>query len=118
MLFFFFFSSRRRHTRWPRDWSSDVCSSDLVAAGAPIEVEHEQALRPHQPLAEQLLDVHRAGLMERIVVERALPPERFLVQAAPDVGEALDQRMEHVLPDPYELDVVDRRARGRAGCAE
>src|SRR5207253_8067161 len=27
----FFFSSRRRHTRWPRDWSSDVCSSDLIA---------------------------------------------------------------------------------------
>src|SRR5690625_8051704 len=27
----FFFSSRRRHTRWPRDWSSDVCSSDLGA---------------------------------------------------------------------------------------
>src|SRR5690625_1930250 len=25
----FFFSSRRRHTRWPRHWSSDVCSSDL-----------------------------------------------------------------------------------------
>src|SRR5207253_2943084 len=29
-IFFFFFSSRRRHTRWPRDWSSDVCSSDLI----------------------------------------------------------------------------------------
>src|SRR5215510_11991977 len=28
----FFFSSRRRHTRWPRDWSSDVCSSDLAMA--------------------------------------------------------------------------------------
>src|SRR5439155_17293287 len=28
----FFFSSRRRHTRWPRDWSSDVCSSDLPRA--------------------------------------------------------------------------------------
>src|SRR5690349_22990247 len=28
--FFFFFSSRRRHTRSLRDWSSDVCSSDLV----------------------------------------------------------------------------------------
>src|SRR5439155_6105123 len=28
--FIFFFSSRRRHTRWPRDWSSDVCSSDLA----------------------------------------------------------------------------------------
>src|SRR5690625_2686964 len=32
MLCVFFFSSRRRHTRWPRDWSSDVCSSDLVSA--------------------------------------------------------------------------------------
>src|SRR5207253_5650904 len=37
----FFFSSRRRHTRWPRDWSSDVCSSDLgmslalTGGGAP-----------------------------------------------------------------------------------
>src|SRR3712207_8074067 len=29
--FFFFFSSRRRHTRYWRDWSSDVCSSDLCA---------------------------------------------------------------------------------------
>src|SRR6266511_6369366 len=28
----FFFSSRRRHTRFSRDWSSDVCSSDLLAA--------------------------------------------------------------------------------------
>src|SRR3712207_7426920 len=28
--FFFFFSSRRRHTRYWRDWSSDVCSSDLA----------------------------------------------------------------------------------------
>src|SRR6267143_120237 len=30
---FFFFSSRRRHTRWNCDWSSDVCSSDLIAVG-------------------------------------------------------------------------------------
>src|SRR2546426_6828299 len=29
---FFFFSSRRRHTRLQGDWSSDVCSSDLVGA--------------------------------------------------------------------------------------
>src|SRR5205085_4587526 len=29
---FFFFSSRRRHTRFDCDWSSDVCSSDLLAA--------------------------------------------------------------------------------------
>src|SRR5256884_4285422 len=31
MFLFFFFSSRRRHTRCSRDWSSDVCSSDLLA---------------------------------------------------------------------------------------
>src|SRR5205809_3505261 len=30
----FFFSSRRRHTRCSRDWSSDVCSSDLSAGGS------------------------------------------------------------------------------------
>src|SRR5690606_40085309 len=28
---FFFFPSRRRHTRFSRDWSSDVCSSDLLS---------------------------------------------------------------------------------------
>src|SRR5699024_11855325 len=32
--FLFFFSSRRRHTRSKRDWSSDVCSSDLAPAAA------------------------------------------------------------------------------------
>src|SRR5699024_7838654 len=34
ILFFFFFSSRRRHTRSKRDWSSDVCSSDLTIMSA------------------------------------------------------------------------------------
>src|SRR5690606_40258542 len=29
VILLFFFSSRRRHTRFSRDWSSDVCSSDL-----------------------------------------------------------------------------------------
>src|SRR3712207_8758521 len=32
MVYCFFFSSRRRHTRYWRDWSSDVCSSDLCEA--------------------------------------------------------------------------------------
>src|SRR5690554_8014957 len=32
-MLFFFFSSRRRHTRCGRDWSSDVCSSDLATQG-------------------------------------------------------------------------------------
>src|SRR5690625_69102 len=36
---FFFFSSRRRHTRWPRDWSSDVCSSDLQQRDAVADTD-------------------------------------------------------------------------------
>src|SRR3712207_7094260 len=40
MIFvFFFFSSRRRHTRYWRDWSSDVCSSDLFA----LDLQHKDA---------------------------------------------------------------------------
>src|SRR5690606_40539256 len=35
VVVFFFFSSRRRHTRFSRDWSSDVCSSDLVMLWRP-----------------------------------------------------------------------------------
>src|SRR5690625_1448772 len=38
----FFFSSRRRHTRWPRDWSSDVCSSDLPLAKATLNYGKEK----------------------------------------------------------------------------
>src|SRR2546421_3200918 len=41
VIFFFFFSSRRRHTRSDRDWSSDVCSSDLGAPGARGTVEYD-----------------------------------------------------------------------------
>src|SRR2546429_7218073 len=37
LYYFFFFSSRRRHTRCSRDWSSDVCSSDLVDALHQLE---------------------------------------------------------------------------------
>src|SRR5690606_39871362 len=43
-LFFFFFSSRRRHTRFSRDWSSDVCSSDLFVLVA-LAWKVQQALR-------------------------------------------------------------------------
>src|SRR3712207_1628106 len=41
LIIFFFFSSRRRHTRYWRDWSSDVCSSDLYdcAEGEQVEVQ-------------------------------------------------------------------------------
>src|SRR5687768_17701953 len=51
--FFFFFSSRRRHTRCSRDWSSDVCSSDLVfepnstAIAATTQMLVQGALQQH-----------------------------------------------------------------------
>src|SRR5699024_3400709 len=38
LYLFFFFSSRRRHTRSKRDWSSDVCSSDLFDVVGPLPV--------------------------------------------------------------------------------
>src|SRR5438445_5212163 len=44
---FFFFSSRRRHTRYWRDWSSDVCSSDLLGSSR-IATGHGQ-LHPIRP---------------------------------------------------------------------
>src|SRR5207253_8350072 len=45
----FFFSSRRRHTRWPRDWSSDVCSSDLRDREAGKHDVRELARRRGDP---------------------------------------------------------------------
>src|SRR4030043_1332539 len=49
---FFFFSSRRRHTRCSRDWSSDVCSSDLMAQAkvAPGKGYHWGMSHPHPSL--------------------------------------------------------------------
>src|SRR5216683_6703643 len=49
--FFFFFSSRRRHTISDRDWSSDVCSSDLVGIGAAQQLAGLGKRR--QPLANR-----------------------------------------------------------------
>src|SRR5690606_4944066 len=43
----FFFSSRRRHTRFSRDWSSDVCSSDLRGAVAASAGNHAQGVAYH-----------------------------------------------------------------------
>src|SRR2546429_9276951 len=47
---FFFFSSRRRHTRCSRDWSSDVCSSDLKVHGQSRLLRHGiHIARPLKP---------------------------------------------------------------------
>src|SRR2546430_6270310 len=66
-FFFFFFSSRRRHTRFDCDWSSDVCSSDLVChrhALQPVTIDEQQSpvtqRRPFaQPQADDLRIVKR-----------------------------------------------------------
>src|SRR5436309_15750039 len=50
VFFFFFFSSRRRHTRFSRDWSSDVCSSDLSNLGFWGLVGSEAAMAPFATL--------------------------------------------------------------------
>src|SRR5207249_3911429 len=59
----FFFSSRRRHTRSKRDWSSDVCSSDLVWRDKStntlmIQSQNRQAV-PHR-----LQDLHAVGIAQ------------------------------------------------------
>src|SRR5690349_23658995 len=50
---FFFFSSRRRHTRSLRDWSSDVCSSDLRSAPASGATARTGAGGPGWPAARR-----------------------------------------------------------------
>src|SRR2546429_2535340 len=58
LIVFFFFSSRRRHTRCSRDWSSDVCSSDL--SGADFSRLRELApddLAAHWQLVLRFLDI-------------------------------------------------------------
>src|SRR5687768_18209742 len=62
---FFFFSSRRRHTRCSRDWSSDVCSSDLSGAGKARETEDEQPRKRPGSVG------HEAASLSRL-----RPPER------------------------------------------
>src|SRR3712207_7527436 len=65
----FFFSSRRRHTRYWRDWSSDVCSSDLVVPQligrqpGDQRPDAERALR----LAKRARDRDRPGIVAAAV---------------------------------------------------
>src|SRR5207253_8509790 len=61
MCCFFFFSSRRRHTRWPRDWSSDVCSSDLRHRGGLGQRVRVRKLRDDGRAA--LVDLHPHGML-------------------------------------------------------
>src|SRR5260221_10006965 len=64
VLFFFFFSSRRRHTRSLCDWSSDVCSSDLLASGdmgRGIDGHHQRRATPKMKLTSGLVGAKAKG---------------------------------------------------------
>src|SRR5437762_6744451 len=81
---FFFFSSRRRHTRYIGDWSSDVCSSDLLAA------EHRTGPEPSR------------GRAARAVVRSALLALAALATLAGcRCDEAPPVRVLHPFPERY-----------------
>src|ERR1039457_2620845 len=68
-MLFFFFSSRRRHTRLQGDWSSDVCSSDLVLAQEHVVVSEEDGMGTRPCLADEmrpLADESLPGLVRRM----------------------------------------------------
>src|SRR2546429_1042381 len=62
----FFFSSRRRHTRCSRDWSSDVCSSDLYGRTKPGYL-----LKHHIPVKTDRWDVQTPGFTEADLVSHS-----------------------------------------------
>src|SRR2546422_10180904 len=81
-VLFFFFSSRRRHTRCSRDWSSDVCSSDLSSEFIKLSCSRRQRARAPPQLqgvafAERERDVGAERLVEPIefALGLALPHE-------------------------------------------
>src|SRR5437868_9158454 len=94
-MFFFFFSSRRRHTRSKRDWSSDVCSSDLRSRRRMKQQaflqrrEREKLLKlwvlPLQPLDLGLREAEQGQ------IGRGTPPGARL-------GDVVDQGLEHATP--------------------
>src|SRR3712207_5696841 len=59
----FFFSSRRRHTRYWRDWSSDVCSSDLGIVSRIAGAEVAYIENPRNEAAENDLAVMNQGFL-------------------------------------------------------
>src|SRR5207249_12159061 len=77
MMFFVFFSSRRRHTRSKRDWSSDVCSSDLntlMFIPLPLVREWDEH-RSVRPGHAGVLEHRRAGVHVERSEERRVGKE-------------------------------------------
>src|SRR5690606_41177686 len=61
----FFFTSRRRHTRFSRDWSSDVCSSDLETGDRVDQRGLARAVRADEAVDLALLDAH-GNILQRL----------------------------------------------------
>src|SRR6266446_9361852 len=75
---FFFFSSRRRHTRLQGDWSSDVCSSDLVAQLLDLSRLDANAIRLEQRrirVRKRIEEIVRAVAGETDAIEIDVDPE-------------------------------------------
>src|SRR5690606_17426145 len=70
--FYFFFSSRRRHTSFSRDWSSDVCSSDLADAGAQRGDQGGDLLAGDQAVEARLLHVQHLAAQRQNGLELAV----------------------------------------------
>src|SRR5690625_964709 len=91
----FFFSSRRRHTRWPRDWSSDVCSSDLLVTKIR-EVhkgdftEHQFVEQPQQVKREVDLEAKITDIMHDIGVPAHIKGYLYLREAIMMVYEDIE----------------------------
>src|SRR3989449_11556327 len=70
----FFFSSRRRHTRCSRDWSSDVCSSDLATAvTSQVDFNNVEFHRKHLlPFYDKHLKGEKTSYDQRPSVEYAV----------------------------------------------
>src|SRR5690625_6971387 len=67
--FLFFFSSRRRHTRWPRDWSSDVCSSDLHLQFCIVRIFPESAdVSHHHHTLIHIPFVHQINRAIKVII--------------------------------------------------
>src|SRR5699024_11599584 len=66
--FYFFVSSRRRHTRSKRDWSSDVCSSDLLSVARQNQHQDDQTLDHEMSWADAMGLIVIEGLIILVLV--------------------------------------------------
>src|SRR2546422_9410399 len=95
-VFFFFFSSRRRHTRCSRDWSSDVCSSDLEVTPPGEVAQH------HLAAGERLRDLDEADADQEEAVGRLALPANHLPRLVADQLHAVAEGVEEVVGETRE----------------